>query len=49
MVLAEHPNVMPNLANILKAEVARVARKELRAEIEPLRKSVVQQRSAMPP
>ena len=30
---------MPNIASILKAEIARVARKEVRAEIEGLRKS----------
>jgi DNA-binding transcriptional regulator YiaG len=38
---------MPNIANILKAEIARVARKELRAEIEPLRKSLAQYRSTI--
>lgn len=38
---------MPNIASILKAEIARVARKELRAEIEPLRKSVAQYRSTI--
>lgn len=40
-------DAMPNIANILKAEIARVARKELRAEIEPLRKSVAQYRSTI--
>lgn len=38
---------MPNLASIFKAEIARVARKELRSEIEPLRKSVTQYRSTI--
>lgn len=31
---------MPNIASVLKEEVARLARKELRAELEPLRKAV---------
>jgi len=30
---------MPNIASILKSEIARVARKEIRAEIESLKKS----------
>lgn len=36
---------MNNLASLLKAEISRVARKEVRAEIESLRKASAQQRS----
>jgi len=36
---------MPNLASVLKAEVARLARKELRLGIEGLRKSAAAQRT----
>ena len=36
---------MPNLASALKSEIARVARKELRSEIDSLRSSVTQYRS----
>lgn len=36
---------MPNIAVVLKAEIARVARKEIRAEIEQLRKSSTAHRS----
>ena len=38
---------MPNVASILKAEISRVARKEVRAEIETLRKASVAHRSAI--
>jgi hypothetical protein len=38
---------MPNIASILKSEIARVARKEIRSEIEALRKSSVAYRSAI--
>lgn len=38
---------MPNLAALLKSEIARVARKEVRAEIEPLRKANTQYRSSI--
>ena len=31
---------MPNLASILKSEIARIARKEMRLEIEPLKKAL---------
>jgi DNA-binding transcriptional regulator YiaG len=31
---------MPNIASLLKAEIARVARKEVRLEVEPLRKTL---------
>jgi hypothetical protein len=36
---------MPNIATVLKAEIARVARKELRGETEALKKSNSQYRS----
>ena len=35
---------MPNLAAVLKEEIRRLARKELRQEVEPTRKLVAQQR-----
>lgn len=38
---------MANIASVLKSEVARVARKEVRAEIEGLRKANSQHRSAI--
>lgn len=38
---------MPNIAALLKSEIARVARKEVRAEIEPLRKANTQYRSTI--
>lgn len=38
---------MANIASILKAEIARVARKEVRSEIESLKKASAQQRSAI--
>ena len=38
---------MPNVASVLKAEITRVARKEVRAEVDSLRKANAQQRSAM--
>ncbi|MFS2163942.1 helix-turn-helix domain-containing protein [Variovorax sp. Varisp62] len=38
---------MPNIASILKSEISRVARKEVRAEIETLKKASVQHRSAI--
>lgn len=38
---------MPNVAALLKSEIARVARKEVRAEIEPLRKANTQYRSTI--
>ena len=38
---------MPNIAALLKSEITRVARKEIRAEIESLRKAVSAQRSAI--
>jgi len=36
---------IPNIASILKTEVSRVARKEVRAEIETLKKASVTHRS----
>jgi len=38
---------MANIASVLKSEIARVARKEVRAEIESLKKASVQHRSAI--
>lgn len=38
---------MPNLASVFKAEISRVARKELRSETDPLKKLVASQRSAI--
>ncbi|MDP9995657.1 DNA-binding XRE family transcriptional regulator [Variovorax boronicumulans] len=38
---------MPNIASILKAEISRVARKEVRAEIETLKKASVVHRSSI--
>jgi DNA-binding transcriptional regulator YiaG len=38
---------MPNIATILKAEISRVARKEVRAEIETLKKASVLHRSSI--
>ncbi|WP_237726126.1 hypothetical protein [Variovorax sp. CF313] len=38
---------MPNIASILKAEISRVARREVRAEIETLKKASVSHRSAI--
>lgn len=36
---------MPNLASLLKSEISRVARKQIRDEIEPLKKSLSSARS----
>lgn len=38
---------MPNIASLLKSEIARVARKEVRAEVETLKKANAQHRSAI--
>lgn len=38
---------MPNVASVLKEEIARVARKELRAEVEPLKRASAQYRSSI--
>lgn len=40
-------DAMTNLASVLKLEIARVARKEVRAEIESLKKASVHHRSAI--
>lgn len=36
---------MPNIGSLLKSEISRVARREIRAETQPLRKAVSQYRS----
>ncbi|MEJ8814267.1 helix-turn-helix domain-containing protein [Variovorax ureilyticus] len=38
---------MTNIASVLKSEISRIARKEVRAEIDSLRKASVQYRSAI--
>lgn len=38
---------MPNIASALKAEIARIARKEVRSEIESLKKAVTQQKGQL--
>lgn len=38
---------MPNVASVLKDEIARVARRQLRAEIEPLKRASAQYRSSI--
>lgn len=38
---------MPNIASLLKAEIARVSRKQIKSELDPLRKAAAQQRSAI--
>ena len=38
---------MPNIASILKAEISRVARKEVRAEIETVKKALAAYRSSI--
>ena len=38
---------MPNIASILKAEISRVARKEVRTEIETLKRASAQHRSSI--
>src|SRR5947199_591597 len=40
-----HNSGMPNIASLLKDEIARVARKELRGEVAGLKKSVVAHRA----
>jgi hypothetical protein len=36
---------MPNIASVLKAEFARLARKEVRAEVDGLKKTVARQKA----
>jgi len=38
---------MANIASVLKAEIARIARKEIRAEVDGLKKAVTQQRGVI--
>lgn len=38
---------MPDIASVLKVEIARIARKEMKGEIEALKKATAQQRSAI--
>jgi DNA-binding transcriptional regulator YiaG len=45
--MARHNVPMPNIASILKAEISRVARKEVRAEIETLKKASVAYRASI--
>lgn len=45
--MARHNTFMPNIASILKAEISRVARKEVRAEIETLKKASVAHRASI--
>jgi DNA-binding transcriptional regulator YiaG len=45
--MARHNASMPNIASILKVEISRVARKEVRAEIETLKKASVTYRSSI--
>src|SRR5512140_855164 len=40
-----HNAVMPNIASILKSEIARVARKEVRGELQSLKKAAASYRS----
>lgn len=42
-----HNAAKPNIASLLKAEISRVARKEVRAEIEPLKQASAHSRSAI--
>jgi DNA-binding transcriptional regulator YiaG len=45
--MGRHNASMPNIASILKAEISRVARKEVRAEIETLKKASVTHRASI--
>lgn len=45
--MKRHNTAMPNIASILKAEISRVARKEVRAEIETLKKASVAHRTSI--
>lgn len=38
---------MPNVAHLIRQEIVRLSRREARAEVDPLRKVVTQQRSAI--
>src|SRR4051812_13352102 len=45
--LPEQNANMPNIASVLKSEIARVARKEVRAEFEALKRASIQHRGAI--
>ncbi|SEF19380.1 Helix-turn-helix domain-containing protein [Variovorax sp. NFACC28] len=45
--MQRHNPFMPNIASILKSEISRVARKEVRAEIETLKKASVAHRASI--
>lgn len=45
--LARHNAFMPNIASILKVEISRVARKEVRVEIETLKKATAAHRASI--
>lgn len=45
--MKRHNASIPNIASILKAEISRVARKEVRAEIETLKKATVAHRASI--
>jgi DNA-binding transcriptional regulator YiaG len=47
VAMERHNASMPNIASILKAEISRVARKEVRAEIETLKKASVAHRASI--
>ncbi len=47
MAPERHNAAMPNIASILKAEISRVARKEVRAEIETLKNASVAHRASI--
>lgn len=47
MTFASHNPHMSNIASILKSEIARVARKEIRAAIEPLKEASGQYRTSI--
>jgi DNA-binding XRE family transcriptional regulator len=44
-LVAKHNRAMPNIASVLKSEMARVARKEVRSEIESLKKAAITYRA----
>jgi predicted lysophospholipase L1 biosynthesis ABC-type transport system permease subunit len=42
-----HNSAMANIASVLKSEIARLARREIKAEITPLKKAASQYRSSI--
>jgi DNA-binding XRE family transcriptional regulator len=42
-----HNSAMPNIASVLKSEIARLARREIKAEVAPLKKAASQYRSSI--